>query len=129
MLEILFGIALLCAFGYFFYQLTQAFFHSMQVMVESTNETNKKYYDMVTGLQIDHEKQMTKMQEGFLKAMTKSEKSVVQKVQDVINTETNEIEKKEEDDIPINESVRIPIPSVAHVQFEDETEINDVSIS
>ena len=132
--------------------LQTALFEALNKLLTNTNETNNqsigKFMESVSSIQIEHFRDLEKtsdkqlrLMEGhftdFMKHLKDTEEMLIsgninnyygaknpQQAKDIITSEVeNAIEKKETDEIPITDEMRIPIIDGVKVKFEDEEEI------
>lgn len=99
-------------------------------------DENKKLYDMVGKMQIEHFKQLEKQSETFIKSIEKiitaqkeeEEKIAFKPVPLTYNSENTIDQKTELEEVPLSDTNRIPIIDGVKVKFEDEEEFYNINI-
>jgi hypothetical protein len=107
-----------------------------QVLTHIADE-NKKLYDVLGKMQIEHFKQLEKQSETFINSIEKiitsqkeeQEKIAFQPIPLDSTAQENTIEKTEQEEVPLSETNRIPIVEGVNVKFEDEEQIFPINIT
>lgn len=106
-----------------------------QVLTHMADE-NRKLYDVLGKIQVEHFKQLEKQSEVFIKSIEKiitaqkeeQERIAFQPVPLESAAQENTIEKTENEEVPLSETNRIPIVDGVNVRFEDEEQIFPINI-
>lgn len=121
-------------------EISEIYSNSISKFLSFFTDENKKLYEMVGKMQIEHfkelEKQsskqfqeMGKQTEKILKHFEqKTEKEVIKPLPFMADSVENTIEKEDLDEIPLDAMDRIPMVNGINLKFEDKEEIYPINI-